>query len=143
MRKVLYVVILLLLMAAPVEKLDVAHLEPVEVVHLGKKGNIITMTTDTGAKGQGRTVSEALADLKENTPAVVYLDTARYLLVSEAALDAVEESRSWLKGSVQLCLAEEPNMEIAANYLETHGNLPTLEHWSEADKLPQWDGEKQ
>ncbi len=143
MRKVLYVVILLLLMAAPVEKLDVAHLEPVEVVHLGKKGNIITMTTDTGAKGQGMTVSDALADLKENTPAVVYLDTAQYLLVSEAALDAVEESRSWLKGSVQLCLAEEPNMEIAANYLETHGNLPTLEHWSEGEKLPQWDGEKQ
>lgn len=142
MRKILYVIILALLMAAPVQKLDVAQLEPVEVVHLSKEGNQITLTTDTKAKGEGTTVRKALEDLKSKTAGVVYLDTAQYLLLDSAAIKEIDEMRQLLKDSVKLCIAQDPDMENAAKYLETHGNLPNLKSWKQGMTLPIWKNEK-
>lgn len=142
MRKALYVIIVLLLFAAPVQKLDVAHLEPVEVVHVAKEGNIIVLTTDTGAKGMGGTAFAALEDLKNKTAGVIYLNTAEYLLVGDGAVDVIDEMRDLMKGTVKLCRAQTPNMEIAANYLETHGQLPMLKDWKTGADLPVWNGEK-
>lgn len=142
MRKIMYVIILALLLAVPVQKLDVAQLEPVEVVHVAKEGNQITLTTDTKAKGEGTTVLTALEDLKSKTAGVVYLDTAEYLLLNVAAIKEVDEMRQLLKDSVKLCVAQDPDMESAAKYLETHGNLPKLKSWKQGMALPVWENEK-
>ena len=85
-RVIIYSCILILLLFSPVAKLDVADLEPVEVVYLYKESGNTVLQTDTDAKGKGEDVLAALDDLRQTTSGVVYLDTARYLLIAPDAL---------------------------------------------------------
>ena len=140
MRILLYIVILASLLFAPIKGLDVAHLEPVEVVWIYEDDGMIFLTTDTGALGAGEDVLSALCDLEARTSGVVYLDTAKYLLVEESAQGEVEALRSRLNGTVRLCLAKAPDMEIAAKFLETHSDLPLLREWNMGEELPVWNG---
>lgn len=142
MRVAAYILILGLMFAAPVRKLDVAHLEPVEVVMLCVEKNMVCLRTDTKAVGYGQTAKEALKDMEKTTPGVIYLDTAEYLLAEEDALIFVDELRSELNDTVKLCAAENVDMEIADEYLETHGKLPKLKDWKKGDPLPLWNGKK-
>lgn len=126
------------LIAAPVKRLDVAELEPVEVVYFDVQNDMCYLITDTGAEGCGDTIDAALENMKSATPAVVYLDTAEYLLVSEKAIGELDEVRKLVKDSVQVCCAQNPDMKIAANYLETHEKLPKLKEVKGGDRLPFW-----
>ena len=141
-RIVAYGVILVMLLAAPVEKLDVAKLEPVEVVYLYKEWDKVVLTTDTGAQGTGENALTALQDLKEKTPGVVYLDTAQYLLVAQDTLEQIHILRPELKDKIKLCMAQNVKPEEAAKYLGAHGKLPSLKQWEKGAKLPLWNGEK-
>ena len=141
-RIIAYIVILALLLLAPVEKLDVAKLEPVEVVYLYKESGSVVLSTDTGAKGKGENALSALQELKETTPGVVYLDTAQYLLVAQDALEQINVLRAELKDKIKLCMAQNVELENAAKYLNVHGKLPRLRQWKTGEKLPLWDGEK-
>lgn len=141
-RILIYIGILALTLMAPVERLDVAKLEPVEVVFLSKEGDTVLLATDTEASGRGMDVSAALQDLKRTTPGVVYLDTAEFLVVSEDAAEQIDALRAHLKGSVKLCLARDLQVEEVAKYLEVHGNLPKLKDWKSGDPLPVLAGEK-
>ena len=139
MRIVIYGVILLGLLLAPVRKLDIAELEPVEVVYLDKTADRILLSTDTGAQGRGSTMDAALEDMKQKTPAVIYLDTAEFLIVSENAVNELESVRYYVKDSVRLCVAENPDMKTAARYLKTHGKVPALRQWDYGDIIPTWE----
>ena len=142
MRVAAYIIILSLMLVVPVRKLNVAHLEPVEVVLLCMEDNKVCLRTDTDAVGRGDSAIEALKDMEEATPSVIYLDTAEYLLVQKEAIQYVDELRQKLKGSVKVCGAENVDLKISAEYLETHGNLPRLKEWKTTEKLPLWNGKK-
>lgn len=137
-----YIGILALTLFAPVDRLDVAKLEPVEVVFLSREGDTVILATDTKAAGMGTTAMEALADLKQTTAGVVYLDTAEYLLVAEDAANEIDGLRSALKGDVKLCLGRDVQVEEVAEYMEVHGKLPRLKDWKAGDPLPVLAGEK-
>ena len=138
----IYIAILALTLLAPLERMDVAQLEPVEVVFLTKEGDTVFLATDTKASGQGTDVAAALADLKQTAAGVVYLDTAEYLLVSEDAAGEINALRGSLKGSVRLCLGQDVQVEEVAEYLEVHGTLPKLRDWKAGDPLPILQGKK-
>ena len=70
-RWILYVTILLMLYVAPLERLDVAKLLPIQAVAVYTEGDAVVLETDTENKGKGASIADALQDLKENTPAVV------------------------------------------------------------------------
>lgn len=132
MRKVLYAVILALLFLAPLERADVAKLLPIEAVALYVEDGVVVLETDTENVGRGATVAEALGNLKEMTPAVVYLDTAEFLLVSEDAATYVEEMKNILKPSVKVCVCQASGrVKEAVKYLEVHRKLPKLSDWKE------------
>lgn len=132
MRKVLYVVILALLFAVPLERADVAKLLPIRAVALYTDGPSVILETDGAHTGTGEDVTQALSNLKQKTPALVYLDTAQYLLVSEEAVSYVEELGSLLKPSVKVCVCEAAGrVQETAEYLEVHGNLPKLKQWQQ------------
>ena len=137
----MYAAIGALLLAAPVEKLDVAKLEPVEVVYMYQESGQTVLQTDTHAKGKGEDALSALLDLRENTAGVVYLDTAQYLLVAPDTLAQIPVLAPQLQRKVKLCMAENIALEDAANYLDVHGDLPCLRQWETGEKLPLWDGE--
>lgn len=130
MRMLLYVVILALLFFVPLERVDVAKLLPIEAVAVYKDGGSVVLETDAGDKGRGKDAHQALQNLIEVTPAVVYLDTAEYLLVSDNAQTEAEALRMYLKPSVKVCVCmAADNVAEAADYLEVHGKLVKLRDW--------------
>ena len=121
MRIIVYLVILALLFLAPVERLDVAKLEPVQTVAISRQNGKIVLETDTEDKGVGTTVEAALQDLEENTSGVIYLDTAQYLLVTEEAEGVVETLRQYLRSGVVVSRWDgAADLQQAARYLSVH-----------------------
>lgn len=130
MRMILYIIILALLFLAPVQRLDVAKLEPVQTVALYTDESGIVLETDTDNKGRGVTVDSAYEDLEDKTPGVIYLDTSQYLLVTEGAVSCVDAIRKYLHPSVKVSLWDgEGSVKDAAKYLGVRNDLPELQGW--------------
>lgn len=130
MRKVLYAALIVPLLFVPLNRVNVADLLPIEAVAVYMDGDQVILETDTEHKGSGKTAEKALAALKENTPAVVYLDTAEYLLVSPDAAEQVESLRPYLKPSTKVCVCQAAGkVKDIAKYVEIHRDLPTLKTW--------------
>ena len=130
MRRVLYAALIVPLFFVPLNRVNVADLLPIEAVAMYMDGNQVILETDTEHKGYGENAEKALASLKQNTPAVVYLDTAEYLLVAPDAAEQVESLRPHLKPSVKVCVWKaEGKVKDAAKYLEIHKDLPSLKTW--------------
>lgn len=139
-RWLLYLIVLGLVQLVPVERVDVGQLRPVQLVVIYRDGEEVILETDTQDKGSGKTVELALKDLKETTPAVIYLDTAQYLIVGENALDAVEGLKSSLKSSVRLYqFTGDIDPELAAQFLGAHKKGPRLKDWETGQGLPVLD----
>ena len=138
MKKILlYILIAACALAAPVHGTDIGKLRPVQAISIRKESAQYIIETDTGDRGKGKTGMDALADLKATTPAVIYLDTADYLMLGENADPALEELRGKLKRNIRLCrITEKINPKQAAEYLRVHQNLPRLKVWKMTDNLP-------
>ncbi len=133
MRKVAYVVIISLLFLAPVKRLDVAKLQPVQTVGIYTEPGAVVLETDTNNVGRGETVAEAVSDLEKNTPGVIYLDTAEYLLISKDAQTHIDALREYLRPSVKVCLWEtNDGIDMAAQFLSEEKNLPKLKNWNKS-----------
>ena len=120
MKKVIYVIIVLLTFLAPVKRADIAKLLPIEAVVLRKEGENIALETDLGDIGIGNTAEDALVNLKTNAIGIVYLDTARYLLVEPGMENEAEEIRQKLKKSVKVGTYLGGDIKQAAKYLDAH-----------------------
>ena len=130
MRKLVYAVILGLLFLAPVERLDIANLQPVQTVAIYTEPGFVVLETDTHNIGRGASVTEAVANLEENTPGVIYLDTAEYLLISKDAESYVDALRGYLNPDVKVSMWQAGNaVDMAAKFLSEEKNLPKLKKW--------------
>lgn len=137
---ILYVLILIAVLLVPVERTDVGRLRPVQSVAVFGEDGAVVIETDTGDRGSGENALAALDDLKRTTPAVIYLDTAEYLLVTKDMEDAVEHLRAHLKDTVELYhYIGTPKLEDVTQYLEIHGDAPSLKQWREGQQLPVLD----
>lgn len=123
MRVVIYIVILAICFCIPVTRLDIAKLQPIEAVAVWVEQESVILKTDMKSTGVGKTVQEALKNLKESTPAVVYLDTADYLLVGEGAEDLTQEILPLLRKSVQVGPYRGGDVKEEAKFLDVHGDL--------------------
>lgn len=136
MRGILYIIILVLLFFAPVRPANVADLLPIEAVAIYTDNGEVVLETDTGDVGRGVDAARALLNLKTGTPAIVYLDTARYLLIGEDAGMYAEQLRGVLKPSVRVCVCNAQSaVKETAEYLSVHGNLPELRAWKLSEAL--------
>ena len=122
MKKVLYLLIIGLTLIAPVNRLDIAKLSPVEAVAVSVEGGQIRIETDEGDIGTGSDVLTALRDLKEKALSIVYLDTARYLLVGDGAEDAAVTLRQHLKRSIKTGKYTGGSVKDESKYLEIHAD---------------------
>ena len=137
-RIVIYIIVLLLLTLAPVKGADIGSLHPVEILKIYEENREVYVQTDTGDWGKGATGQAALEHLKETTAGMIYLDTAKYLLLEEGTEAVAEEIRPLLKKSVRLCNADQGvDLEEVASFLSVHGTLPQMEEWNMGDDLPQ------
>lgn len=106
---------------------DIGKLEPVSVVQIIAADTGIELYTDTGAKGQGRDLDAAVADLKESAPKEVFLDTADYVLLWGNLDEEQKTIQEIFRPACGVCRAA-PNMDLAeaAAYLKQHPPLRTL-----------------
>lgn len=132
MRMLLYIVILALLFFSPLERLDIAKLEPVQTIAIRIVDGQVVLETDTKNKGQANTMQAAIDDLEENTPGVIYLDTAQYLLITQEAAHYGEELEKYLRPSVKVSIWDgKGSVEKAAEFLEIRSDLPRLRQWNQ------------
>ena len=134
---ILYILIVIAVLLIPVRPTDVGELEPVQAVWLRTENETVILLTDTEDEGTGRTVTEALDDLKQRCKGIVYLDTAQFLLVSENAVDKLAKIEPYLKATVKVCLWEGTgSIADAARYMQAHKLGIRLGRWQPEVKLP-------
>jgi len=121
MRWLLYLLVLGAALTVPLEKNNVGKLQPMEVLYVCREGESIVLKTDTDDLGIGKTVAEAVRNLHETTPGIVYLDTADFLILNKNAEQSIRELEPYLKPSVAVCVTEEKiDLTAAAQYLSVH-----------------------
>ena len=128
MRTVLYILIIILTFFSPVQRLDVAKLQPVEAVAVYMEQDMVILKTDTEDIGIGKTTQEALQNLKDTTLAVIYLDTAEYLLVAPGAEQCAEELKPHLKTSTKVRTYSGGEVKEEVKYLDAHGRSAAPEN---------------
>ena len=132
----IYIISICLTFFAPVKRVDVGMLQPVEIIYVGDKNGQMLVRTDTGDCGIGDSFSEALKNMHETSPFVIYLDTADYLLIRENTKLEPDEVAKHLKTSIRVCLVNEiEDLQMAGKYLKTHGDCPKLKEWKTGEKL--------
>ena len=136
-RYIIYAALFACAVFAPVRGMDIGKLEPVEVVQLYKENGEYVVKTDMDNMGRGESALSSLQNLHDTASAIIYLDTAEYLLVTEDTLQELESLRGKFKGSVKLCKTNgEVNCKDAAKYLDIHGDFVQLKQWKITDTLP-------
>ena len=137
-RSFLYMLVLAVILVLPARSTDVGKLRPVQTVAVYRNQESCIIKTDTEDIGNGTTIIEALEDLKSTTPAVLYLDTAQYLLVNDKTL--IEELRPYLKRSVCLYgFIGDPPMETVSKYLSAQPDSVKLGKWKDGEIVPVLD----
>ena len=135
MKTACYIILLSLSLLVPVRRADVGKLRPVEVVAVCRNEEGYTIRTDTGDRGQGMDLKDALADLKESASGLIYLDTAEYLLL-ETAVEDIESLCGLLRPGVRVCAAEPGiDLEGSGQYLDVHRPAAFLEPQADYQKL--------
>ena len=137
-RVILYTLILALLFFVPLHRIEIANLKPVEAVWMTMQDCNIVLLTDTGVGGRGITVEKALTDMKENSLGIVYLDTARYLFVSDSAVEEISAIASIVNGTIELCKWEgHGGIKAAVKYADSHNMGVKLSKWNGLGKMPE------
>ena len=120
MKIMLYITLAALALAAPRERADVGKLRPVEVIAVNQSGEGYVIRTDLGDRGAGATLAEAVNDLRDTAPGIVYLDTAEYLLLENEVTDTAYLEQI-LKPRVRVCGAQTGiDLEGSGQYLDIH-----------------------
>ncbi|MBR4017437.1 MAG: hypothetical protein IKK11_06465 [Oscillospiraceae bacterium] len=132
-----YTLILSALFFVPLDRVEIADLEPIQAVWLFQDGEEIILKTDTEDIGKGATVQEALINMKENSSGIIYLDTAQYLLVSQSAQQQIADMQPYLKGSALVCIWNgQGDMSEAVKYADSHKVGGKLKNWKPDSELP-------
>ena len=107
---------------------DISKLDPVQTVYLYMEGPRICMETDTGDHGSGKTLPDALADMKAGADAGIFLDTAEYLIL-DPQVPITQDLFDLLHPTCKVVFTEQvPDLENAAQYLSIHTPKITLAH---------------
>ena len=114
----------------PAQGTDAAELQPAQLLLVSASGGTLQVETDQGSVGLGRTLDEAMADLRAGAAGTVFFGTvehvvgaqgARYLLPQLAASDE-------LRPAARLYLAPVlPEAGEAAQFLAAHPGRLTLQ----------------
>ena len=120
MRRLLYIIVLVALLAVPVRRADVGNILPIELVMVYTKGNGVEIRTDTGNWGIGRNLEEAAKNMKDSASDELFLHTAQYLILSGEGISA-EALRGMFKSDIYVCRGNrEIDLMEAVEYLSEH-----------------------
>lgn len=140
----IYIIIATLAMLAKPDGMDVGKLLPVELVYLRTERGQIVIETDTGNRGVGKNVEEAIQHLRNTASGVIFLDTADYLLVGPKSKELVGKLGNYLKSGVRVCEVV-PQIELnrATEYLSAHPPRTKLKQARRGDEIQKLTVEKE
>lgn len=142
-RHIIYVILIAGVLFAPVNRVDVGALQPVEVISVYHNKGQVIVETDTGDMGQGKELEAALVDLMATSSAVVYLDTAEYLLIDSGTDEEISILKERLKGSTKVAMIMgHLDLKDVDSYLKAHNDFPVIREWKSGEKLPILTSEK-
>ena len=102
----------------PAEPRDVGKLIPVELVQLSRDWDGVTVRTDTGNRGWGENLEEAMEDLKRKASGEIFLETAEYVLLTGDMLESIPALLGYFRPGTQVYEAPVlEDLEDAAAYL--------------------------
>ena len=128
---------------APVRRVDVGTLQPVEIVYIIKRNQTVEVRTDTGEFGKGENIGEAVNDLLSTAQGVVYFETAEFLLVQENCKREAGIMADQLQASVRVCFVQgNPDLKYAKKFLRAHGSFPDLSQFLLGENVPVLQCEK-
>lgn len=120
----------------PKRPVELGKLIPVELILVEKEEGAYLVRTDTGDVGHGTTLPSAIEDLRATAAGDLFLDTARYLLVTEETQHAIPEISGYLKEKTYLCMAQNGlDPEQATKYLSAHPPKLHLKDWEMGSNL--------
>lgn len=120
----------------PFQGSDVAQLKPVDGIFVQYRSDEILVVTDTHNTGRGETLQEAFASLKQLTPGQIFLETADYLLINEAAVALLPELTGYLRPACNVCVADDDvEIDQAVQYLSAHPPETTLHRYRQQKVL--------
>ena len=105
-RRILYAALLIAVFFAPVKRVNVADLEPVEAILLTRTAETVTLTTDTDISGTGEDISRAMENLRKNTPGELFLDTVQYVALPDLDDSDQETLKTYLPAGVKFFYLE-------------------------------------
>ena len=134
MRKLLRIVAVLAVLWAlgllPFRGTDVAELLPVKTVIVTHRGNTYTVDVGAGVRALGRTLSEALQALREESTGKVFLPTAEQVILTEGDPVTVAEvtSEEAFRPAAGIYLTPDlnPDPDALGDYLAGHSSNTTL-----------------
>lgn len=118
---------------------DVARLQPVEVLRIGMDGENFVVEVDTGERGAGASLADAVEDLQESASAVVFLDTAEYALIQDGCDVGAESLLQFLRPSCMVCYeAGTADLTKVGDFFRVHRpGVTLLECWTGTGVPPQ------
>ena len=136
-RVILYIIVLLIALCIPVDRTDISNLEPIQAVWVSQENGEYIITTDTEDVGVGESIQQAIAEMKNKSEKIIYLDTAQYLLVNENSTAAINEITNHLKQRVRAGIWNgDGELARAARYMHTHRVGIKLKDYLPGSKLP-------
>lgn len=121
MRWSIYTLLILGILVTAPKGTDVGKLQPIEVVLVSKRDDMVMIETDTGDKGIGQSINEAVSDLKQRSPGAVILKTAEYLLVEKGTETFLRDMKGVVKGNIRVCRVQgSADLRLVAGYLNIH-----------------------
>ena len=125
---VIYTLLLAGALAYPAQDVELAKMKPVETIGVRHQNGLVVIETDTEDMGFGRTVNEAIEDLKETSAGWICMDTAKYLLIAPDAREDAFALMDILDGDVRVCgYNGEVDMREVGEYLQSHRPNVSLE----------------
>ncbi len=111
----------------PFQDVDVAKLQPVQVIGVAQRLSGVVVTTDTGDVGLGESLERALQNLEQTTPGYVFLETAQYLIINDEGLPLLPALANVLRPGCAVYLLEgEADIGELAAFLAAHPSQVTL-----------------
>ena len=106
---------------------EIENLKPVQLLEISRENGRILLQTDTGDRGRGRNLQEALEDLQASSDGRIFLETADLLLVRKNTEDLLNHLDSILRPAVRICITEsQVDLQKAAKFLSCHRPERTL-----------------
>lgn len=118
-----WLMIILVIVLTRVEHtgIRIDQLQPVETILLKQDEEAVMIETDTGAKGTGVNLQKALENLNASSDAKVFLDTTRYLIVTNKTEHLAEQMYGVIRPNTLVCrFRGDANLEELTQYLKIH-----------------------